>query len=96
MYSQRVDAWVTAFLLLNTYAFIIFIQDKRKAKRGKPFRIPESSFFLTAACGGGIGTLIGMTAARHKTQHLSFKLLLPLLFVTSVALFMIGYQHIQA
>jgi len=59
--------------------------DKRKAKKNK-WRISESTLIICAFLMGGIGALLGMNLFRHKTQHLKFKLLIPLAVIINVAL----------
>lgn len=51
--------------------------DKYKAKNNL-WRIPERILLAVAFAGGSLGSLLGMYAARHKTKHLKFRLLLPL------------------
>ena len=41
-------------------------------------RIPEKTLLLLAALGGGIGAWLGMELFRHKTQHRSFRICVPL------------------
>lgn len=65
-------------ILINLTGFLCFFSDKRRARRHRR-RIPEKTLFLTAVLGGGAGCLLGMYLFRHKTRHLSFVLLMPLL-----------------
>lgn len=53
------------------------LSDKRRAINGKR-RISENSLFAIALLGGGIGSLIGMYAFRHKTKHAKFVVGMPL------------------
>ena len=57
--------------------------DKFKAKKNL-WRIPEKTLFLVAALGGSIGCLLGMYTVRHKTQHLTFTLGMPLILALQV------------
>lgn len=63
--------------ILNVLGFILMGADKRRAIR-KAWRIPESTLFITAFLGGGIGSFIGMYVFRHKTKHRKFVILLPI------------------
>lgn len=66
------------FILINLTAFFACFLDKRRAKRHR-YRIPERRLFLFSAAGGALGFLFGMLLFRHKTQHLSFRIIIPLL-----------------
>ena len=54
-------------IIINLIGFLIMYIDKQKAKKGN-WRIPEKTIFLVTLLGGGIGTISGMYAFRHKTQ----------------------------
>ncbi len=64
-------------LCLSVAGFITMGVDKRRARMGR-WRISERTLLLIALFGGGIGTYLGMRYYRHKTKHLSFRLLLPI------------------
>ena len=65
-------------LLINAAAFLLMLADKLKAKKNR-WRIRESTLITVAALGGSVGSLLGMYAFRHKTQHLKFTLGIPLI-----------------
>ena len=69
-------------LLINALALLFYGVDKLlskiKAKHPSVRRIPEKTLLLLAAFGGGIGAWLGMELFRHKTQHRSFRILVPL------------------
>lgn len=69
---------------VNLTAFALYGADKRKAKRGE-WRIPERTLLAIALLMGGAGAFAGMRVFRHKTKHLSFRILVPLGAVISVA-----------
>lgn len=75
---------------INILAFALMGIDKAKARRNK-WRIPEKCIFLAVALGGSIGAITGMFLFRHKTEHLSFVIGLPviLLFHLAAALWLI-------
>ena len=58
--------------------------DKQKAKKGK-WRIPEKTIFIVTVLGGGLGTVSGMYAFRHKTQKVNFVIGLPLITILEIA-----------
>lgn len=61
---------------INIVGFFTMRMDKRRAIKSK-WRIPERTLLLIAIFGGGIGSYLGMRIHRHKTKHLSFRILLP-------------------
>ena len=65
-------------LLINALGFLLMLTDKLKAKKNR-WRIRESTLITVAALGGSVGSLLGMYAFRHKTQHLKFTLGIPLI-----------------
>ena len=71
------------FLVINIFGFFIMWLDKQKAKKGK-WRIPEKTLFIITALGGGIGTISGMYAFRHKTQKLHFTIGLPTITILEI------------
>lgn len=67
----------------NLAAFALMGVDKAKARRGR-WRIPEKTLFLSALLGGSVGAVLGMSLFRHKTQHRSFRLGMPLILCLQV------------
>ena len=70
-------------LIINAAGFLLMLIDKIKAKKNL-WRIPEKTLFLTAIFGGSIGSLAGMYLFRHKTQHSTFTLGMPLILAVQV------------
>ena len=70
-------------IFMNLFAFYAMFTDKRRAKRGE-WRIPEHTLFFFAFLGGAMGGLLGMYVMRHKTRHLSFKILMPCFLVFNI------------
>lgn len=75
----------TYLLIINAVGFVLMLVDKLKARKNK-WRIPEKTLFLTAILGGSVGSLLGMYLVRHKTQHLTFTLGMPLILALQVVL----------
>ena len=78
--------WIIAggvFVLWNIITFCLYSADKRKAEKNQ-WRIKEKTLILVAFLMGGLGALLGMYLLRHKTKHLSFKVLVPLGFVLNL------------
>jgi uncharacterized membrane protein YsdA (DUF1294 family) len=74
--------------VINLDGFALMASDKSRARRGKR-RIPEATLFLVAVLGGSLGIIIGMYAFRHKTQHDSFTIGIPLILFFEAALMVI-------
>lgn len=72
-------------IIINIIAFLLMLIDKRRAIAGRR-RIPERTLFFVTLIGGACGGLAGMFLFRHKTKHLSFRILLPLFFLIHVIL----------
>ena len=73
--------WVW-LLIINVVALAAYGIDKLlaklKAKKPSVSRISEKTLLLLAVLGGGIGAWLGMELFRHKTQHRSFRICVPL------------------
>ena len=69
----------------NLITFLMMGYDKRRAIKGG-WRVPEKRLFLCSFFFGGPGIALGMKVFRHKTQHWSFKILVPLSILADVAL----------
>ena len=69
-------------LVINVLALAVYGLDKVLAKikehAPKARRIPEKTLLLLAALGGGPGAWLAMELFRHKTQHRSFRVIVPL------------------
>ena len=69
-------------LIINAAAFLAYGLDKLlaklKARHEKVPRLPERNLLLLPIVGGGIGAWLGMELFRHKTQHRSFRICVPL------------------
>ena len=69
-------------LIINVLALLAYGLDKLlaklKARHEKVPRLPERNLLLLAIVGGGIGAWLGMELFRHKTQHRSFRICVPL------------------
>lgn len=77
-------AWLLA---LSVVTFFTYGFDKGQSKR-KGWRVSERTLHGLALAGGFAGGWVGMLWFRHKTQHLSF--ILVLLASTLLHLYLIG------
>ena len=73
-----------AFVAMSVIGFALMGADKRLAEKGA-WRIPEKVLFGVSFLLGGAGSLVGMFVFRHKTKHASFRILLPLSALWSLA-----------
>ena len=78
--------------VMNVVSFALMGIDKRRARRGA-WRISEKALFLTTACFGGLGGVLGMKVFHHKTQHWYFRAFFPLLLVLQTAILAIGVHY---
>lgn len=77
-------------ILINALGFLLMLIDKRKAQKNR-WRIPEKTLFAVALLGGSLGCLGGMHFIRHKTNHLSFTIGIPVILAVQIILFVILY-----
>ena len=63
---------IYALAIISLITFILYGNDKLRAKRGTR-RIPERVLIAFSLLGGGIGGAIGMSVFRHKTKHWYFR-----------------------
>jgi len=80
---------LAVLIITNTVSFCLMAADKKKAAAGK-WRISEKALFISCACFGGLGGVLGMQLLRHKTQHWYFKVFFPLFLILQIALLAAG------
>lgn len=71
----------------NLITFALMGIDKSRAEN-KKYRISEKTLFVSAFLFGGFGISLGMSVFRHKTKHMSFKIIIPISIVTNI---IVGY-----
>jgi uncharacterized membrane protein YsdA (DUF1294 family) len=76
-------------IVMNVVSFALMGIDKRRARRGV-WRISEKTLFLTTACFGGLGGVLGMKVFHHKTKHWYFRVFFPVLLFVQVVLLAAG------
>lgn len=72
-------------LLVNLFAAVVTLVDKRKSIKGK-WRVSEKNLFIIALLGGSVGMYITMRIIRHKTRHNRFMIGLPAIFILQMVL----------
>lgn len=70
-------AFILYLAAVNIAAYFLMYRDKQKAIK-QQWRIPEKTLFLLSLCGGFIGVHLAMKHFRHKTQHISFSVVVSL------------------
>lgn len=71
--------------VINLLTFIVYGEDKRRARKGK-WRVPEKTLFLLPLLGGSVGALLGMRVFHHKTKHWYFVWGVPAILLAQLAL----------
>ena len=81
------EVWVllTVYAMVNVIAFTLYGIDKRRAKKNL-WRIRERTLLLATGLFGGAGAWLGMKVFRHKTQHMVFKVLVPVMAIAQMLL----------
>ena len=79
-------------IIMNLVSFALMGIDERRAQRGA-WRISEKALFLTTACFGGLGGVMGMRLFHHKTKHWYFRVFFPVLLVVQIVILAIGAYH---
>lgn len=79
-------------ILINAITFVVYGIDKAKAVKGA-WRIPERVLIGLAACGGGVGALLGMIIWHHKVRKPLFYIGVPAILIAEVIVaFIIRFQ----
>ncbi|MEH7379709.1 DUF1294 domain-containing protein [Bacillus sp. JJ1533] len=85
---------ILIFVLLNAYGFLLMYIDKNRARNNK-WRISEKHIWVVALLGGALGATVGMKQFRHKTKHMQFVILLPILTVLTIGLYIYILGHLS-
>ncbi|WP_199873005.1 DUF1294 domain-containing protein [Inediibacterium massiliense] len=75
--------FIIYLILINIYSFLLTFIDKYKSKKDG-WRIRERTFFIVSFFGGAVGVMIGMSIFRHKTQHKSFYIGIPFIYLLHI------------
>jgi len=79
-------------VVMSIVTFALYATDKRRAQNNQ-WRIKEATLFMCGFLMGGVGAMLGMSILRHKTKHISFKILVPLSVVVNIVV-IVGYIFI--
>ena len=80
-------------LIMSFHSLVITIYDKIAAKKGKR-RIPEKTLLISGFFGGATVMFITMKIIRHKTKHMKFMIILPLMTLIHIGLAVCIYFNI--
>ncbi len=79
------------FCGVQLIAVILTVKDKKNSVKGK-WRISEKTLLLTGLLGGALSMYITMLLIRHKTKHIRFMLLLPVMILLHIIVFYIAFK----
>lgn len=68
---MTLSVYVIYLAALSLVTYVVYVSDKRKAKKGK-WRIPEATLLGLSFLGGAVGGYCAMLHVRHKTKHWYF------------------------
>ena len=99
-----IAAGITAFLLYFAYGrlplypcwlfcvsivtFIFYGYDKHQSGKDGAWRVPEAVLHLLSLAGGFVGAFLGRRYFRHKTQKITFIIVIVLSILLHIALFL--------
>ncbi|MBO5421361.1 MAG: DUF1294 domain-containing protein [Clostridia bacterium] len=81
---------IILFLVMSFISVVMTSYDKLAAKTHRR-RIPENTLLILGLLGGATAMFATMCLIRHKTRHMKFMLILPLMSALHIAL--IFYLH---
>lgn len=89
--------WLYLYLvIINIFGVAIMAVDKKRARSGA-WRIPENNMMLVALAGGSAGIYLGLRLFRHKTKHLKFAFIVPvILLVQIVVALWLAWKQVSA
>jgi uncharacterized membrane protein YsdA (DUF1294 family) len=81
--------YIAVLAVMSLITFVAYGFDKRRAQNDGR-RVPEKTLHLMALFGGWPGALMGQRVFRHKTQKLSFRIVLWLCVALHLAIVGVG------
>ena len=80
-------ACIAYLIVISIISMIICIYDKVISKKNDvKLRIPEKVLLLFSALGGSVAMFITMLIIRHKTKHVKFMLVIPIIMIVQIAI----------
>jgi len=87
-----IEFFAICFAAVTFFTFLLYVIDKRKAVKNKR-RISEKTLIFFTLAFGGIGAILGMFLARHKTKKVKFKVTATIgLIIALIPLFHIAHS----
>lgn len=86
--------YLLVIVVTSLISIIITVYDKLAAKK-RSKRISEKVLMLTGFFGGASIMFMTMIVIRHKTKHMKFMVLLPLMSVLHIAILAYLYSNIS-
>lgn len=74
---------IAYFIFINLFGYFIMWYDKKMAIKRNP-RVAEKTIFTICLILGSIGVFLGMYKFRHKTKHITFTVLVPVIFILNI------------
>ncbi len=88
------DMYILSYILIiNFITFLVFGEDKRRARK-QLWRISEKTLMLLAAAGGSIGAAAGMRIFHHKTKKRLFRAGIPIFIILHVFAVLVYFNQI--
>lgn len=87
-------AFTIYLLAINSISLILFVVDKRKAKKDE-YRIPEWILLFISFLGGSTGALISMVIFKHKLYKKMFSIGIPLFLILNKLSEMVILNYIK-
>ncbi|WP_430784878.1 DUF1294 domain-containing protein [Virgibacillus flavescens] len=88
---MNIQIVMIVLLAINLFTFFLIGVDKNRARKQR-WRISEKTLWLSAICGGSIGTISGMYFFRHKTKHRLFTIGMPVILLIQVTSVIIAFS----
>ncbi len=89
-----IEVLLVYYIIISLVTAIVTFYDKKAAKKYPKRRIREATLFLLALLGGALVEYAVMKKFRHKTQHKSFMIGLPLIIILHIILLIAIYPYI--
>lgn len=83
IFLNNIFYFILYILCINFLGFFLMKKDKDYAIKSS-WRISEKTFFIIALLLGSLGVYIGMYTFRHKTKHIKFTVLIPVIFILNI------------
>lgn len=87
------DAILYYLISINVLTCIFFGVDKMMAT-SHTWRISEKTLWVLSILGGSIGGFAGMQLFRHKTQKLSFQLVMLAIMIIQLLIYALGMTYV--